>query len=369
LLKGGRNFLIIRNVARTNKQSTFNEIWKGIERLGYTPVFRRNKSEMTVTCKNGYQAIFAGLDDPEKLKSITPKKGVITDIIIEEATETDYKAVKAIIKRLRGKTAPGIKKRITLLFNPIYRSHWIYKQYFEGRFGDGDTLYSDDDLLIVKTTYKDNFFLEDEDRKALEDEADRYFYEVYTLGNWGVLGHLIYTNYTIEDLSRKNFTHCRMKNGCDFGYTNDPSAVVKTYWDKPNKIIYVVGEVYEKKLTNDLLADKIKKLIGEEAVFCDCAEPKSVKELRMNGANAYKTHKGKDSILHGIQWTQQQKIVIDKTCQNFINEISVYHWLEDKTGVPVNIPVDSHDHHMNALRYAYEKEMVESMGQVYNSAM
>lgn len=127
----------------------------------------------------------AGLDDVQKIKSITPKKGVITDIWIEEATECDENDIKELTKRLRGITK-GIKKRITLTFNPILRSHWIFKKYF-GNFGDDDKEYRDENLLIQKTTYKDNRFLEQDDIDDLEDETDEYFYQVYTLGNWGVL--------------------------------------------------------------------------------------------------------------------------------------------------------------------------------------
>jgi phage terminase large subunit len=176
----GRNYLICRNVAATLKKSSFNEIVKAIRRFKLTEIFNINKSDLVITCMtNNKQILFAGLDDPEKIKSITPIHGVITDIWVEESTETEYKAVKQLYKRLRGKSKH--KKRMILSFNPILQTHWIYTEYFKN-WNDDDNLYEDDELLIMHSTYKDNKFLTEDDIKALEDETDEYFYQVYTLG-------------------------------------------------------------------------------------------------------------------------------------------------------------------------------------------
>lgn len=84
----GRSTLVIRQVARTLRTSCWNEIGKAAARLGLTGCFRFNKTEMTVTARNnGAQILFAGLDDVEKIKSISPAGGALTDIWIEEATE------------------------------------------------------------------------------------------------------------------------------------------------------------------------------------------------------------------------------------------------------------------------------------------
>jgi phage terminase large subunit len=80
---------------------------------------------MTITCTNGYQIIFAGLDDVEKLKSLAPQKGALTDVWVEEATEADHSTVKQLYKRQRGGDE-SIPKRLTMSFNPIIQSHWIY---------------------------------------------------------------------------------------------------------------------------------------------------------------------------------------------------------------------------------------------------
>src|SRR5690606_17900545 len=107
-------------VARTIRTSVFAQMERTIREFGVTELFNINKSDAIITCVNGYQAIFAGLDDVEKIKSITPKQGAFTDIVIEEATETDRYDVKQLLRRQRGGDE-SIPKRLVLLFNPILR--------------------------------------------------------------------------------------------------------------------------------------------------------------------------------------------------------------------------------------------------------
>lgn len=356
LLQGKRNYLIIRNVANTSRNSTFNEVKKIIVAWNLSNEFKINKSEMIITCTNGMQAMFAGLDDVEKLKSITPTKGVITDVLVEEATETTEPDLKQLQKRLRGKSE--VKKRLTLVFNPIMRTHWIHAAYFSGNFHDEDAFFKDDELLILKTTYKDNLkFLEKDDVKALEDETNEYFYNVYTLGNWGVLGDVIFTNWQVRDLSGMIAHFDNIRNGLDFGYANDPAAYNRIHYDKKKKLLYIFKELHEFGLTNPQLAALIKPIIDRERLVCDSAEPKSIQELKDHDINAFPAMKGKDSINFGIQWLQGNQIIIDRECQETINEFQVYQWKKTKQGETINTPVDKYNHHIDDIRYAMENDM------------
>jgi phage terminase large subunit len=311
---------------------------------------------MTITCnRNGYQIIFDGLDNVEKIKSIKPQVGVITDIVIEEATETKKDDVKQLSKRLRGKSDKP--KRLVLLFNPILKSHWIWKTYFKGKFQDADTCYSDDDLFILKTTYKDNRFLEPADIKELESEKDSYFYNVYTLGNWGTLGGVIFTNWRVADLSGMHDQFTNIKNGLDFGYSDDPTAFNKLHYDKMHKKIYIFHEEHASGLTNPQIAELISPVVGKEVVICDSSEPKSIKELQQCGIRAYGAVKGKDSVNHGIQFLQQHEIIIDRSCQETINEIELYQWAKLRDGSDAGKPIDKNNHHIDEIRYALESEM------------
>lgn len=360
LMAGGRNYLVVRQVARTLRGSVFTEICKVITEWMVSPLFAINKSDMLITCHNGYQIIFAGLDDTEKLKSLVPAKGVLTDIWIEESTETERGSIKQLYKRQRGGSG-DVPKRLTMSFNPIIKTHWIYEDYFSGTaWADNQTEYHDDELSILKTWFIHNRWLTADDIRDLENETDPYYRGVYTFGNWGVLGNVIFTNWRVEDLSgmRAQFTNYR--NGLDFGFSSDPAACIVTHYDRAHKTIYVFDELYEKGLTNDLLAGALIEMIGDERVVCDSAEPKSIAELQKHNVSAGAATKGKDSVLFGIQWLQQQTIVVDTRCINTRNELSGYKWKEDKDGNAIRQPVDKNNHLIDALRYAYEGDAQET---------
>ena len=351
----GHNYLITRNVARTIRSSVFNQVVKTIIAMGLSSKFTITQDSMTITCKkNNRQILFAGLDDVEKLKSVTPIEGVITDIWIEEATETAYEAYKQLTKRLRGKTEGNIKKRMILSFNPVLQTHWIYREFF-GNWDDSKTLYRDKKLLILKTTYKDNKFLTRDDIEALESETDSYFYNVYTLGNWGVLGNLVFKNWRTEDLSSLIPSFDKIYNGLDFGFSADPNALVRCHVEQARKKIYIFDELYKCEMQDDELAEELKTRIGTQYVACDCAEPKSIADLNRRGVRAIPVRKGPDSINYGIRFLKGYEIIIDIRCQNFKNEIQAYHWAEDKYGNALNKPVDKDNHLMDALRYATEE--------------
>jgi phage terminase large subunit len=360
LVQGGRNYLVVRQVGRTVRGSVFTEIVKTINDFDLANEFSVNKSDMLITSKSGYQIIFGGLDDVEKLKSLTPAKGVITDIWIEEATETDRATVKQLYKRQRGGD-PNTPKRLTMSFNPIMQSHWIYEEYFSGiSLSDKQTEYKSDSLSILKTWYIHNRFLTPEDVADLENETDKYYYNVYTLGNWGVLGNVIFTNWRVEDLSSMRAQFTNRRNGLDFGFSSDPAALSRSHYDRMRKTIYIFEELYERGLTNDVLAVELKRICGNDLVVCDSAEPKSIAELRRDGVNATAAEKGKDSVMHGIQWLQQQTIIIDAACVNAKNEFMQYKWREDKSGNAIREPVDKHNHIIDGTRYAYESDSNEA---------
>jgi len=356
VMRGKRNYLVVRLVARTLRGSVFTEICRVISSWGVDKLFNINKSDMLVTCTNGYQVIFAGLDDVEKLKSLVPAKGVITDIWVEEATEVSRNDVKQLYKRQRG-GSDEVPKRLTLSFNPIMQTHWIYETYFSNiSLTDSQTEYKSNALSILKTWYIHNRFLTQDDIKDLENEQDKYYRDVYSFGNWGVLGHVIFTNWRVEDCSELQAQFTNRRNGLDFGFSSDPAALSRSHYDKKNKTIYIFDELYELGLTNDVLAGDVVKICGHDRVICDSAEPKSIAELRLYGVDAQPAVKGKDSVIYGIQWLQQQNIVIDAKCINTKNEFLQYKWKEDKNGVAIRQPIEHNNHIIDATRYAYEED-------------
>ncbi len=353
----GRNYLVVRGVGKTIRGSCWNEIIKAMGRMGLRDYFDVQKTEFTITCKsNGAQILFAGLDDVEKIKSISPQNGPLTDIWMEEATEAEYADYKQLDKRLRGHTRHP--KRITLSFNPVYQTHWIYGEFF-GIWDDEKQYAENDTLSILKTTYKDNGFLTDDDRRALESEKDEYFFNVYTLGHWGVLGDVIFRNWRTEDLTQKADAYPHRYFGLDFGFSQDPCGVVNCALDKGRKTIYVFDELCERGLTNSMLSERLKPFCGRNPITCDSAEPKSITELRSMGLVAIPAKKGKDSVVHGIQWLQGFEIVIDVRCTNLKQELTLYQWRKDKDGHSLAQPEDKNNHLIDALRYALENESLQ----------
>ena len=350
---GGHNYLVLRKVANTVRRSTFNEVLKSISKFKLTECFSVNKTDMLITCRNGYQILFGGMDDPEKIKSITSAKGVITDIWFEEATEADPDDIAQLDKRLRGQSK--VNKRIILSFNPIYQTHWIYTNYFQGHWDDSRTEYKCAEYCILKTTYRDNKFLTADDITRLENTKDRYYRDVYLDGAWGVLGKVIFTNWHTEDLSDRKFN--TYQNGLDFGYSDDPAALCRVHYDRAHMTLYIIDAQYQYGMTNDILAAVVKTMAGRDVVSCDCAEPKSIQELRQYGVSATAVSKGKDSVNFGIQWLQKLQIVIHKTLRECINEFTVYKWREDKNGNALPEPVDKNNHIIDSIRYALEHEM------------
>lgn len=181
------NLLIVRQTGDTNRKSTFPLLKQVISNWNLAEHFKVNESDMRIVCKlTGNEVAFAGLDDVEKIKSITFANGELTDIWVEEATETQEADINQLKVRLRGGKS---KKQMVLSFNPINIQHWI-----KGHFVDSGL------ATVCFSTYKDNKFLTDDDRKALEDlkRTDEYTYNVYCLGQWGILGKTVFDARAIQ---------------------------------------------------------------------------------------------------------------------------------------------------------------------------
>ncbi len=346
----GRNTLVVRKTSNSIKSSCFNEIVGKINDFNLYQYFKVSMSDFTITCVlNNKQILFKGLDDVEKIKSIKPLDGVLTDIWIEEATQSSYDDYKLLDKRLRGFSK--FKKRITMSFNPILKTHWIYKHFFEGFWQDDKQYIENDTVSIFKTTYKDNLFLTKDDVERLEAETDPYYRNVYLMGNWGVLAGAVFNNYEVKEFDPDSFDVYRY--GLDWGFSNDEFACVKLALDLPRREIYICEEIYEKHLTNDQAIPKVKALVGSGVVWCDSAEPKSITEFRYKGINARPVKKGAGSVEQGVNFMKRFKIIIHPRCPNALAEFNAYRYKEDrKTGEVLPEIVDKDNHLIDAIRYA-----------------
>ena len=344
-LNDKRKVLVIRKIQRTIKDSIWALALSLLTDAGLYEFCRINRSDYEIELPNGSLFLFKGLDDPEKIKSIVG----ITDIVIEEATELNLEDYTQLNLRLRPKEKDA---QIYMMFNPVSKSNWVY-QYF---FVEKNT---DDKTYIKQTTYEDNNFLPEEyieELKKLEYRNPAY-YRIYVLGEFATLDKLIYPVYQKRIISKEEVQGLKKIQGLDFGYTNDPSALIWGFYDEENKKIYITGEYVKTGMLNDEIAEVIKNLgMSKDKTYADNAEPKSIDEIARLGINIEGTTKGKDSVIQGIQWIQQHELIVDERCFKTMEELENYTWKKDKkTGEYVNKPVDGYNHTLDALRYALNK--------------
>lgn len=337
-------YLVVRKTGKSIRQSVFRLLVDLISQYNLSKAFRINKTEMSIISITGSSLITSGLDDVEKLKSVAG----INRIWIEEASEVTERDFDQLDLRLRGQSQIGFQ--MTLTFNPISELHWIKKKFFDLGI---------DNTFILKTTYLDNPFLDDQYVNTLNNLKIRneQFYRVYALGEWGSIGNVIYSNWEKQDLSETKKSFDNLYYGVDFGFADDPTTCICVHYDKKRKIIYIFDEFYQKEVFIDDLAKILKDKIHGRIVTCDSSEPRSIADLRRNGVNAVGAKKGPDSIEYGINWIKSHKIIVDNSCTNTIMELSTYQYKEDKNGDVIPKPVDANNHLLDALRYALEDEM------------
>lgn len=343
-LKYKRKVLVIRKIQRTIKDSIWSLLITLLHGSGYYDLSRINRSDFEIELPNGSIFIFKGLDDPEKIKSIDG----ITDIVIEEGTELTEDDFTQLNLRLR---ALVDHLQIYIMFNPISKKNWVYDYFFVRQLPLN--------VKIIKTTYLDNKFLSEEYKQELERLKDRNpaYYRIYCLGEFATLDKLVFPKYTTKIITDNDIKGLKRWIGLDFGYINDPSALVWGFIDTVKKKIYVCGEYVKRGMKNNEIAETMVDLgLHKDKSYGDCAERKSIDEIKDKGVNIDPTEKGKDSIIHGIQWIQQYELIVDERCFKVIEELDNYTWKKDKkTGEYINEPVDTFNHTIDAIRYGLNK--------------
>lgn len=344
-LKGKRKVLVIRKVARTQKESCFTVIKDVLSSLNILDKCTINKSTLDITLPNGSVFLFKGMDDSEKIKSIAN----ITDIWIEEATELNLDDFTQLNLRLRA-SVPNLQ--MILSFNPVSKANWCYQSFFAKKT----------DAFVLKTTYKDNKFLPRAYIESLEKmiETNYTYYKIYALGEFCSLDKLIYTNWEEKEFNIQELISTKKYitlTGLDFGFTNDPTALVVSLCDTNSKEIYIFDEYGNVGMTNPEIAEVLKSMgYSKNIIMADSAEQKSIEEIRRAGITKIKAcKKSPDSVKHGIQQLQQYKIYVHPKCVGVITELQNYSWKKDKqTGEYINEAVDQFNHYLDALRYSMQ---------------
>ena len=298
-----------------------------------------NKSTLIYHFDNGSFIEFFSADQSDKLR------GARRDVLfVNEANNIDWESYHQMSVRTR--------KFIYIDYNPT-QEFWAHTELI-GKEGT--------DFVIL--TYKDNEALEPAIVKEIESARDRAkdspywanWFKVYGEGKLGSLQGVIFSNW--EQCEKMPDSWTWKTYGIDWGYTNDPTAVVEVC--EFDGKIWVNEILYEKGLTNADIAKKIEGFRGAEFI-ADSAEPKSIEDIRRHGFRIRACQKGRDSIRSGIDKLQQQPIMITSSSTNIIKEVRGYVWATDRTGKETGEPIDSFNHAWDAIRYVVmEKKRTRS---------
>lgn len=284
-----------------------------------------NRSDYVYTFETGSILEFFSADQPGKVRG--PRRDVL---FINEANNVSYE----IYTQLEVRT----KKIIWLDWNPV-AEFWWYNEVMGKQ-----------DVDFIKLTYKDNEALDPLIVQAIEArKGNAQWWKVYGEGELGEAEGRIYRDWQMID----EIPHeARLERyGLDFGYSNDPTAIVAIYYLNGG---YVLDEImYLKGLSNKQIADILLNS-PRALVIADSAEPKSIDEIISYGVSIQPAMKGKGSISQGIQWVQQQRVSVTKRSTNILKEYRNYLWQTDKDGKIINEPEVIWNHAMDALRYGFE---------------
>lgn len=344
-----RKVLWLRKVDRTIKDSIFADVLDCLSRWQLLPLCKVNQTNYTITLPNGAQFLFKGMQDPERIKSI---KG-LSDVVMEEASEFTLDDYTQLTLRLR---EPKHRQRqLFCMFNPVSKVNWTYKQWFAP-----DAEYDPSRVAVHHSTYKDNRFLDADNIATIEalKKNNPAYYKIYTLGEFATLDKLVFPTFEKRRLRADSLNKFPSLFGLDFGYTNDPSVFIHVKADVKSKVLYVLEEYVKKGMLNDEIAQAIKSLgYAKEKITADAAEKKSIAEIKRNGIYRIRpAEKGPNSVVQGVNFLKEFKIVVDDRCVKTIEELENYTYKKDKaTNEYTNEPVDSYNHCIDAIRYAVEE--------------
>lgn len=268
---------------------------------------------------------FISLDQAQKIR------GRKRDLLfVNEANEITFEDWQQLIFRTT--------EKIVIDYNPSDEFHWIY-----------DKVLTREDVEFHQTTYKDNPFLPQNIIDEIErlKDTDENYWRVYGLGERGQSRSLVFKFSTINEIPQQAKLIAR---GLDFGFSNDPTALVETY--VLDQTMYVNELIYRTGMTNQDIGNELKRLQLDrrDEIYCDSAEPKSIEEIHRMGWNVKPTYKG--SINIGIDMIRRYKLVATENSINLIKELRNYKYIEDKNGQLTNKPIDAFNHAIDSLRYS-----------------
>lgn len=348
--QANHTILFTRYTLRAAGISIIPEFIEKLELLGVIHQFKITKDEI-INKGNGSKIIFRGIktssgDQTANLKSL---QGITTWVMDEAEELNDEDIFDKIDLSVRNKIQ---ENRVILILNPTTKEHFIYKRWFEDRGVSAGSNITKEDTTYIHTTYLDNIDnLSESYIKQIETmkvrRPNRYKHTIE--GAWlDKAEGVIFTDWSIGEFKQVG----KVVYGQDYGFSNDPSTLVKTSIDKENKVIYIQLCFYQTKLTTSEILQLNKKFAADNLIVGDSAEPRLITELSRD-CNVVPAIKGQGSITFGISLLQDYDLVITEDSTELIKELNNYCWLEKKS----QTPVDNFNHAIDALRYAVSYQL------------
>lgn len=321
------------------KASVMRDFFQILENEGWYSPANHNKSSSQYLLF-GNMIEFVSIQESQRIRG---RKRHIA--FLNECNELTFEDFTQIILRT--------SEILIMDFNPSDVFSWIY-----------DKVMTRKDASFYQTTYLDNPFLDENTIKEIEylKLTDANYWRIYGLGERGLNIAAIFPQFNqVEQVpDRAQF----ISFGLDWGFTNDPSALISVYKDGLD--LYVEEHLYETGLTNNDLSRKMRDLgIERQEIIADSAEPKSITELSRQGFLIKGANKGQDSIRLGIDVMKRHRINITRESINLIKEMQSYKWKTDRDGNQINEPEKGNDHGIDALRYVCLNKLMENYSGKY----
>ena len=368
---GDSSAIVFRRTANTMRESVFSQIAWAIDKLDVGDLWRGSVSPMCWTYRpTGAQILFRGLDDSSKLKSIKPRRGFFRYIWLEEFSELPGENfTRSVMQSVqRGGSAFTVFRS----FNPpINASNWA--NVFIARPDDRAITLHTSYLDVPAAWLGDDFILEAERLQEINEQAYRHEY----LGEATGSGGEVFPNVTVRTITDDEINELQyIYAGVDFGFSVDPAVFMRVAYDQKHDTVYLLDEIYKKHLSNNELAAQITakgyeytgqyENVGfygypevhkeKQVIVCDSAEPKSINDLRNAGLKCIACQKYPGSVIYGVKWLQNRRIVIDPArTPNAHREFIGYEYMTTKDGEFLADVPDKDNHTIDAVRYALER--------------
>lgn len=288
--------------------------------------FTVNVSSSQIVGRNGSIIEFKSYKDEQDARN-----GKRDYLFVNEANGVAYKIYQQLEMRTR--------KKVYIDYNPSER-FWVH-----------DNIIGRDGVKLIISDHRGNPFLSVSEHERIEGIQDKELHKVYARGKTGKLEGLVFRDFQTADKMPEREAWKMTAWGLDWGFTNDPTALIHVVLAHGE--LWMEEKIYETGMTNQMIAARCKDIgLGRnDLIIADCAEPKSIQELRNEGLNVVSSSKGKDSIQVGIDIMKRYKINIIHPSEGLLREFKSYKWKEAKTGEMTNEPIDKWNHGIDAARY------------------